>query len=121
MPSSVATTATAWAAPAAAVTTRAVPWQRRVVHMKAVASSALASGAWEIRVGDPPSLVAIKRLVGLDELKRHAQELTDAVALERERGDDPKQKPLSMVLTGNPGTGEPRLPCMQVLSTAPFR
>ena len=98
-----------------------MPWQRRVVHMKAVASSALATNAWEIRAGDPPALAAIKRLVGLDELKRHAQELTDAVALERERGDDPKQKPLSMVLTGNPGTGKPRSPSMQVLTTAPFR
>ena len=36
----------------------------------------------------------------------HCRLLRDAVALEKERGDDPKLKSLSLVLTGSPGTGK---------------
>ena len=51
-----------------------------------------------------PSLVALRELVGLGEVKERCENLVDAVALEKERGDDPKQKDSSMVVTGNPGT-----------------
>ena len=53
-----------------------------------------------------PSLAAMQALVGLKDVKERCQNLKDAVALEKERGDDPKQKLFSLVLTGNPGTGK---------------
>ena len=53
-----------------------------------------------------PALAALHELVGLKEVKAHCQNLCDAVALEKERGDDPKQKSFSLVVTGNPGTGK---------------
>ena len=53
-----------------------------------------------------PSLVKLHEMVGLAELKERCANLRDTVALEQERGDDPKQKSLSVVLTGNPGTGK---------------
>ena len=45
-------------------------------------------------------------LVGLKAVKECCQDLKDALDLERERGDDPKQKTFSLVVTGNPGTGK---------------
>ena len=39
-------------------------------------------------------------------MKAYAQNLKDATTLEKERGDDPKLKIFSCVLTGNPGTGK---------------
>ena len=53
-----------------------------------------------------PSLDALAALVGLDEVKALCADLTSAVALEKERGDDPKQKSFSLVLTGGPGSGK---------------
>ena len=53
-----------------------------------------------------PSLAALHKLVGLKEVKAYAQNLKDATTLEKERGDDPKLKIFSCVLTGNPGTGK---------------
>ena len=56
----------------------------------------------------PPTSVAaaLHKLVGLAEVKAYAQNLKDATTLEKERGDDPKLKIFSCVLTGNPGTGK---------------
>jgi len=51
-------------------------------------------------------LAALHALVGLREVKGRCQNLKDAVELEKERGDDPKQRSYSLVVTGNPGTGK---------------
>ena len=40
-----------------------------------------------------PALAALERLVGLGEAREHCRNLVDAIALEKERGDDPKQPP----------------------------
>jgi len=53
-----------------------------------------------------PALSALHALVGLGAVKECCQNLKDAASLERERGDDPKQKSHALVLTGNPGTGK---------------
>ena len=55
---------------------------------------------------DLTALDELEGLVGLREAKAHCRLLRDAVALEKERGDDPKLKSLSLVLTGSPGTGK---------------
>ena len=51
-------------------------------------------------------MAALHALVGLREVKERCQNLKDAVELEKERGDDPKQRSYSLVVTGNPGTGK---------------
>ena len=53
-----------------------------------------------------PSLAALHKLVGLGDVKEHCANLVEALNIEKERGDDPKQQSFSLVLTGNPGTGK---------------
>lgn len=67
-----------------------------------------------------PALAALQSLVGLQEVKQRCHNLRDAVALEKERGDDPKQRSFSLVLTGNPGTGKSRFAKLEPKLEAPL-
>lgn len=74
----------------------------------AATSSSVATEGDEMRArsGNSTSLQALLDLVGLKAIKTECVNMKEAVELDLERGDDPRDKQHSVLLTGNPGTGK---------------
>ncbi|KAJ8614533.1 hypothetical protein CTAYLR_000826 [Chrysophaeum taylorii] len=58
------------------------------------------------RAGDSDAMHQLLDLIGLKAIKRECLNIKEAIELDVERGDDPRDKQHSVVFTGNSGTGK---------------